>query len=371
METWMERIEALNQVRLIAFYLPQYHPIPENDRWWGTGFTEWANVAKAKPSFEGHYQPHLPADLGFYDLRVNEVMDEQAALAQRYGIHGFCYYYYWFSGKRLLELPLERMLVTGKPDIPFCLCWANENWTRRWDGKENEVLMGQHHSDSDDEAVMLDVVRYFRHRNYVRINGRPLFLVYHSDRLPDVKRTAEIWRAVCRAEGIGEIYLASAETFRQSISPKPPFDRGCDAGVEFPPHESSSPIPVPGPLLNPAFAGMVSEYRSLVLRYTRRDMPGYVRFRTVVPSWDNTPRQPDRAFVFHRSSPGAFQAWLETAIEDTREQHCGEERIVFVNAWNEWAEGTHLEPDQRFGHGYLEAVRNALEHVAFGHARTT
>jgi GT2 family glycosyltransferase len=370
-ETRLEQIEALNQVRLIAFYLPQYHPIPENERWWGKGFTEWTNVARAQPSFSGHYQPRLPADLGFYDLRVEKVMEEQAALAQRYGIHGFCYYYYWFHGQRLLELPLERMLATGKPDLPFCLCWANENWTRGWDGADHEVLIAQEHSDADDEAVIRDLIRYFRHPNYIRIDGRPLFLVYRTELLPDMKRTAEIWRRVCRAEGIGEIYLVNAETFQQSTRPHPPSRFGCDAGVEFPPHESASPMPLPGPRLNPGFTGVVSDYRSLALRFTARDMPGYVRFRTVSPSWDNTPRQPDRAYVFHRSSPGAFQAWLVAAIEDTREQHCGDERIVFLNAWNEWAEGAYLEPDQRFGHGYLEAVRNALEHVTLGPVRSS
>ena len=370
-ETWLERIEALNQVRLIAFYLPQYHPIPENERWWGKGFTEWTNVAKAQPSFAGHYQPRLPADLGFYDLRVEKVMEEQAALAQRYGIHGFCYYYYWFHGQRLLELPIERMLATGKPSLPFCLCWANENWTRRWDGADDEILIAQQHSDTDDEAVIRDLIRYFRHPNYIRIDGRPLILVYRTEQLPDMKRTADIWRQVCRAEGIGDIYLVNTETFQQATRPQPPSRFGCDAGVEFPPHESATPIPLPGSRLNPAFSGVMSDYRSLVLRFTGRDLPGYVRFRTVTPGWDNTPRQPDRAYVFHRSSPGAFQAWLEAAIEETRDQYSGEERIVFLNAWNEWAEGAYLEPDQRFGHGYLEAVRNALEHAALGPVRSS
>jgi GT2 family glycosyltransferase/2-polyprenyl-3-methyl-5-hydroxy-6-metoxy-1,4-benzoquinol methylase len=362
LETWLERIELINQVRLIAFYLPQYHPIPENDRWWGKGFTEWANVAKAKPNFVGHYQPHLPADLGFYDLRVGEIMEQQAALAQRYGIHGFCYYYYWFNGKRLLEHPLERMLITGKPDIPFCLCWANENWTRRWDGQENQILIGQQHSAADDEAVILDLIRYLRHPNYIRINGRPLFIVYQVGLFPDMKRTAATWREACRAEGIGEIYLANVETFELAVRPNPPSSYGCDASIEFPPHESACPIPVPGKLLNPSFAGVVSDYRDVVLKYMLREIAGYARFRTVTPAWDNSARRQNNAFILHRSSPGAFQAWLETVIEETREQHSGDKRIVFLNAWNEWAEGNHMEPDARFGHGYLEAANRALTH---------
>jgi GT2 family glycosyltransferase len=362
LETHLERIELLNKVRLIAFYLPQYHPIPENDRWWGKGFTEWANVAKAKPNFVGHYQPRLPADLGFYDLRVDQVMEDQAALAQRYGIHGFCYYYYWFNGKRLLEYPLERMLVTGKPDIPFCLCWANENWTRRWDGQENEILIGQRYSADDDEAVILDVIRYLSHPNYIRINGRPLFLVYRVGKFPDMIRTAATWREVCRVKGIGEICLANLETFELAAQPTPPSRYGCDVSIEFPPHESGCPRPVPGELLNPNFAGVVSDYRDVILKYMRREIAGYVRFRTVAPCWDNTARLQNNSFVLHRSSPGAFQAWLEAVIEETREQHSGDARIVFVNAWNEWAEGNHLEPDARFGHGYLEAINRALTH---------
>jgi GT2 family glycosyltransferase/SAM-dependent methyltransferase len=370
-ETWLERIEVLNRVRLIAFYLPQFHPIPENDRWWGKGFTEWTNVARAAPSFAGHYQPHLPSDLGFYDLRVEAVMEEQAALAQRYGIHGFCYYYYWFNGKRLLELPLERMLATGKPAIPFCLCWANENWTRRWDGREQELLIAQHHSDEDDEAVIRDLIPYFRHPDYIRINGRPLFLVYRVDRFPDMRRTSAIWRAAARAAGIGDIYLARVESFQFAVESEPPSRYGCDAAVEFPPHGSWSAgrTSAPGQLLNPTFAGRVIDYRDLVLRHTRAELPSYVRFRTVMPSWDNSARQPDHAFIVHGASPGAFQAWLEAAIEDTREQTCGDARIVFLNAWNEWAEGNHLEPDHRFGHGYLEAVPNAVERVVLRNAR--
>jgi lipopolysaccharide biosynthesis protein len=362
-EKWLPEIDKLNRVRLIAFYLPQYHPIPENDQWWGTGFTEWTNVTKGKPSFAGHYQPHVPGHLGFYDLRLPEVMEEQAGLARRYGIHGFCFYYYWFNGKRLLEMPLERLLDTGKPDIPFCLCWANENWTRRWDGQESEILIAQEYSERNDEAFILDVIRYFKQANYIRINGKPVLLVYRVELLPDAKRTTETWRRICRERGVGEIYLASVESFKLATKPEPPSGWGFDATVEFPPHESACPMPVPGELFNPQFAGVVSDYRDLVLTCLRREVPGWVRFRTVVPSWDNTARRPDDAFVFHRSSPGAFQAWLEAVMEETREGNSCEERLVFLNAWNEWAEGNHLEPDQRFGHGYLEAVKNACDGV--------
>jgi lipopolysaccharide biosynthesis protein len=180
--------------RVIAFYLPQYHPIPENDLWWGKGFTEWTNVAKARPVFRGHCQPHLPADLGFYDLRVAESRDAQAALAREYGIQGFCYFHYWFNGKRLLERPFDEVLGSGRPDFPFCLCWANESWSRRWLGEERDVLMEQTYSQEDDLAHADWLGRAFADNRYIRIGGRPLFLVYRPAHLPDAKRTVELWR---------------------------------------------------------------------------------------------------------------------------------------------------------------------------------
>jgi GT2 family glycosyltransferase len=360
-EKWQEQVDELNRVRLIAFYLPQYHPIPENDRWWGKGFTEWKNVAKAHPNFVGHYQPHFPADLGFYDLRIVEVMEQQAELAKRYGINGFCYYYYWFGGKRMLETPLERLLDTNKPDIPFCLCWANENWSRRWDGLDNDILIGQRHSNEDDQAVIRDIIRYMRHPGYIRINGKPLLLIYRIGLFPDIKRTVGIWREVCQKEGIGEVYLGMVESFEHAYSGDHPAKYGFDASVEFPPHETSAPISLPGKLLNPDFRGYVNDYRELVLKYIERKLPNYIRFRSVLTSWDNTPRRQNDPYIFQYATPGAYQAWLQAVIQQTREQNFGDERIVFVNAWNEWAEGSHLEPDQRFGHGYLQATLNALE----------
>src|SRR5271170_7629300 len=194
-------------VRAIAFYLSQYHPIPENDLWWGTGFTEWTNVTRARPNFVGHYQPHLPADFGFYDLRVPETLERQAALARSYGLHGFCYYYYWFAGKRLLERPIEQMRVSGQPDFPYCLCWANENWTRRWDGRDGEVLVRQTYSEHDDLAHIRWLAEAFSDPRYLRIRGRPVFLVYRAASLPEAVRTTETWRRESVRLGVGEPYL--------------------------------------------------------------------------------------------------------------------------------------------------------------------
>jgi GT2 family glycosyltransferase/SAM-dependent methyltransferase len=358
---WREELDRMNEVRTIAFYLPQFHPIAENDVWWGPGFTEWTNVTKARPNYVGHYQPRLPADLGYYDLRLTEVMEKQAELARRYGVGGFCFYYYWFAGKRLLERPIEQMLETGKPDFPFCLCWANENWTRRWDGQENEILMAQNHSDEDDLAVIHDLMRYFRSPNYIRIDGKPLILVYRITLFPDFKRTASIWREECRRAGMGEIYIAQVESFELAAAGTHPQDMGCDAAVEFPPQGMAQPIDLTAPLLNPQFQGHVADYRDIAVRYATREMPAYKRFMSVMPGWDNTARRQDNSYSFTEATPGSFQAWMETTVARTKQQFSGDERLVFINAWNEWAEGTYLEPDRRFGHTFLEAHRNALD----------
>lgn len=358
---WREQLDALDTVRTIAFYLPQFHPIPENDLWWGHGFTEWTNVSKAQPNYVGHYQPRMPADLGYYDLRVAEILEKQAELARRYGIGGFCFYYYWFAGHRLLERPIEQMLATSKPDFPFCLCWANENWTRRWDGQEHELLIAQKHSEEDDVAVIHDLMRYFRQSNYIRIHGKPLILVYRTTLFPDFARTASLWREVCRKEGIGEIYIAQVESFELATSGARPEQFGCDASVEFPPQGMAEPIALPGQQLNPEFQGAVADYRDIAVNYATRELPPYKRFMGVMPGWDNTARRQHNSYIFDAATPGAFQAWLETTVERTKQQFSGDERIVFINAWNEWAEGAYLEPDRRFGHSFLQAHANALD----------
>lgn len=358
---WRDRLEKTIDPKLIAFYLPQFHPMPENDKWWGTGFTEWTNVSKAYPNFVGHYQPRLPADLGYYDLRLSEVMEQQAELARRYGVQGFCFYYYWFDGKRLLDRPIEQMLESGKPDFPFCLCWANENWTRRWDGQDHEVLMAQSHSVEDDTAVILDLIRFFRDQRYIRIDGRPLLLAYRVTLFPDFAQTAARWRTICREQGIGEIYIAMVESFELVHANTHPREFGCDAAVEFPPQGLAEQKKPSGAIVNPNFAGGVADYRDLAVRYSARQAPAYTRFKGVIPGWDNSARRQNNSFCFEHATPGAFQAWLEDAIEQTRVQQFGDERLIFVNAWNEWAEGAYLEPDRRYGHTYLEAVKNAFD----------
>ena len=358
---WAPTIEKKVNPRIISFYLPQFHPIPENDLWWGKGFTEWTNVSKTRPNFIGHYQPRIPADHGYYDLRLLEVLQAQADLAQRYGVHGFCFYYYWFDGKRLLERPVEQLLLSKEPDIPFCLCWANENWTRRWDGQEHEVLMAQSHTHEDDVAVIYDLIRFFKDDRYIKIDDRPLILIYRATLFPDFASTAATWRKICREQGLGEIYIAMVESFELVQSNTHPSALGCDAAVEFPPQGLAEVKQPTGEIINPEFVGHVADYRDLAVRYATRPAPGYTRFKGVMPGWDNTARRPHTSFCFENATPGAFQAWLEESIADTKEQNFGDERLVFVNAWNEWAEGAYLEPDRRFGHTYLEAVRNATD----------
>ncbi len=350
-------------VRAIAFYLPQYHPIPENDLWWGKGFTDWTNVTRARPNFAGHYQPQLPADFGFYDLRVPETLERQAALARSYGLHGFCYYYYWFGGKRLLERPIEQMRESGKPDFPYCLCWANENWTRRWDGKDDHILIAQNPSATDDEALIRELLIHFRDPRYIRVDGKPVFIVYRGGMLPDPLATATTWREVCRREGVGELYLCVAETHDTTD----PTAYGFDALVEFPPHNIRTlPVTRQIEFTNPAFSGFVYDYRHVVEDLLMRVAVPYVRHHTLLPGWDNTARRPDHANIFINASPEIYEVWLREIVRRTTARHRPEERLVFINAWNEWAEGAHIEPDQRYGHQYLRATLRALTEVPVG-----
>jgi lipopolysaccharide biosynthesis protein len=346
-----------DQLRVIAFYLPQYHPIPENDAWWGPGFTEWTNVRKARPNFIGHYQPHVPGELGYYDLRDPAVRDAQARLAQEHGIRGFCYYYYWFNGRRLLETPLNGMVQSGKPDFPFCVCWANENWTRRWDGLEHEILMAQDYSLEDNRAFIRSLVPLFRDHRYIRVNGRPLLLIYKAGLIPEIEATVALWRSEARMAGFEDVYLVACQTTGEMN----PVRLGFDAGVEFPPHGHQAIwLNARVDLTNPVFTGLVSSYRALVVQSLSRPQETFKLFRTVVPGWDNSARRPDTGTVFVGSSPELFEHWVAKIAVATRAQFTGDEQLIFVNAWNEWGEGCHLEPDVRYGRQYLESMCRAV-----------
>jgi glycosyltransferase involved in cell wall biosynthesis len=345
-------------VKLICFYLPQFHAIPENNAWWGKGFTEWSNVQPALPQFAGHYQPRIPDELGYYNLLDPAVQRRQIELAKLYGIEGFCFYFYWFGGKRLLEAPIENYLNDISLDLPFCLCWANENWSRRWDGLDSEILIAQEHSPEDDIAFIQYVARYMRDRRYIRIDGKPLLLVYRPSLLPSAKETSRRWRQWCRDNDIGEIYLA----YTQSFETIDPIKYGFDAAIEFPPNNSAPPnLTNSVTPLDKNFGCTVYDWRTFVERSEHYKSPGYKLFRGVCPSWDNTARRKSRSTVFLNSSPSLYQRWLENAIRCTQQSFTNpDEQLVFINAWNEWAEGAYLEPDARYGYAYLQATNNAL-----------
>jgi lipopolysaccharide biosynthesis protein len=348
---------------LVAFYLPQFHTIPENDEWWGKGFTEWRNVARALPQFEGHAQPRLPGDLGFYDLRNPQVMRDQAKLASEYGISAFCFYFYWFGGKTLLEEPLEQWLNDPSIDLSFCLCWANENWSRRWDGRTQDVLIGQSHDPADDTAFIAHVSRYFSDSRYLRVDGKPLLLVYRPGLLPDAKATAARWRAWCKAHGIGEIFIAYVQGFERPD----PREIGFDAAIEFPPNLATPPdLTARQRFINPTSETRVLDWRALANDYRQRPLPSYRLFLGVNCGWDNEPRRPGSGRTYLHASPHTYGQWLHDTVAHRLGSVSPEERLVFLNAWNEWAEGAVLEPDLRLGHAWLQATRSALARATAG-----
>jgi lipopolysaccharide biosynthesis protein len=353
--------------RVLAFHLPQFHPFPENEAWWGAGFTEWTNVAKAMPQFEGHQQPRRPADLGYYDLRVPETLQRQADLAWIAGVDGFCFHYYWFGGKRLMEKPLDLFAFgedqKGGVDFPFALCWANENWTRRWDGAESEMLIAQEHSPEDDLAVLEDLARYMRLDRYIKVDGKPVLVLYRPAILPEPAATVARWRAHAEKIGLPGLYILGANSFGFSDYQ----GLGLDGVVEFPPHTLNiGEITNQVIRYNRDYSGCVYDYVETAAAVvdemsTRRDPnihPG------VMPMWDNEARRPGGGNVFHNTDPTAYRAWLAAALETSQRLAPPERRMVFVNAWNEWAEGAYLEPDQWYGHAMIQATRSAVESLA-------
>ncbi|MGF1569125.1 MAG: glycoside hydrolase family 99-like domain-containing protein [Nodosilinea sp.] len=347
--------------KLIAFYLPQFHPIPENDRWWGEGFTEWTNVRRGQPSFEGHYQPRLPADLGYYDLRHPEVMERQAAIAQRYGIYGFCFYYYWFDGQRLLERPVDTWLSRGQSQMPFCLCWANESWTRRWDGQDQEILMEQTYPPGWVEQFFADILPYLKDDRYIRVGGEPMLVLYRMEKIPYAEAAIQAWKQLARQAGLGGLHIVGVQYI--DMAPEDVIKLGADATVEFPPHLPLVERPVVDltalPGLNPDFGGFIEDYPAAMARYLARPAARVPWYRGLMPSWDNTARRGLRGHVYIDASPQLYEQWLRYLIDYSR---CAEngQSIIFVNAWNEWAEGAYLEPDDNYGWQYLEATGRAL-----------
>jgi hypothetical protein len=350
--------------RVIAIHLPQFHPFKENDEWWGKGFTEWTNVVKAKPRFRNHYQPHLPADMGFYDLRVPETRNLQAQMAHKYGIYGFCYYHYWFNGRRLMERPVNDILSSEEPDFPFMLCWANENWARNWDGGFKNVLIEQKYSDEDDINHMNYLCSsVFSDKRYIRVDGKPFFAIYKPELFPNIARTLTIWREVASKYGIS-LYLAFMENSR--INPKQYLEYGFDAAIDF------QPLSMGTFLKNRNFAkkilsktlgvnfSSIFNYADYVKYRCEQPLPDYKQYSCVSPGWDNSPRRVGKPFLaFKNSSPSLYGEWLRNTLERSP-IYSQDENFIFINAWNEWAEGNHLEPDQKWGCKYLDETKNAI-----------
>jgi hypothetical protein len=369
------------RARAIAFYLPQFHPIPENDAWWGAGFTEWTNVVAGKPRFSGHYQPHLPADLGFYDLRVPETRQAQADLARASGIEAFCYYHYWFQGKRLLGGPIDAVLGSGSPDLPFCFCWANQTWSRAWSGREHDVLIPQAYDEADDVAHIAWLIEAFRDPRYLCVDGRPLFLFYLPESLPDAPGLLARWRRACDYAGIADPYFCAVRTGFSELDAVGLRALGFDGVIEFEPNRRHFPasrnatgylvsllqrlLPASwyDALRNSRMIGdrnlnSVIDYAAYVDGCLARPPLAPTTYPVVFPSWDNSARRTSATIIENHDS-AQYARWLNDAVSrvETRDP---DHRIVFLNAWNEWAEGCHLEPDQRHGRAYLDATAATL-----------
>lgn len=353
--------------RIIAIHLPQFHPFKENDEWWGKGFTEWTNVTKARPRFPGHYQPHLPTDLGFYDLRVPEVREQQAEMAREAGIYGFCYYHYWFNGKLLMERPLNEILESGKPDFPFMLCWANENWTRAWDGGEKQILIKQEYSDEDARNHIKWLLPFLKDKRYITIDGRPVIAIYRTTIIPNLDNMIKIWREEASKEGL-ELYICRFESFGQSGEEY--MSGGIDAAIDFQPlgrpmgvYRSSFVRRAVEKMRSIFFRGhfpTIVNYRKYVDFMNFYPAPtSYKQYPCVTPSWDNTSRRKRNIFMFINATPKIYGRWLRNALSRFT-PFSKEENLVFINAWNEWAEGNHLEPDRKWGKQYLDETKDVI-----------
>lgn len=352
-------IKTTLKARAIAYYLPQYHPVEVNDKFWGTGFTEWTNVTKAKPLFSGHAQPKLPADLGFYDLRVPEVREQQAQLAQDHGIEGFCYWHYWFGNNvQVLETIFNDVLSSKKPDFPFCLAWANESWTGRWHGLDSTIIIEQKYpGDNDIREHFYSLLPAFRDERYIRVEGKVLFLVYRPMGLANPNRFVDIWQELAQKEGIGEFYFVGVgdQWDYQTYG----FNGYTDSRLSYPEAEYKMPAfsRLWSKLLKRKLPEMV-DYELISNKLLEQDF-SQSYFPTVLPNWDNTPRSGVNGRIYQNSTPDAYYRWLSRAIDKLADRPT-EKRLIFLKSWNEWAEGNYLEPDREFGDQYLQVTKKAI-----------
>jgi hypothetical protein len=354
-----ERESARASARVVALYLPQFHPIAENDEWWGTGFTEWTNVARARPLFRGHEQPKLPGELGFYDLRLAETREAQANLAQQHGVAAFCYWHYWFAGRRLLERPFDEVLQSGQPRFGFCLGWANQNWTTIWTGGRSTLVRQTYPGSDDYERHFQSVLPAFLDERYFRVDGRPLFLVYRPNDLPNASAFAHQWRDLAERAGLPGLYLVGETKGAWSAS-----RTGFDAEV----HAALYDV-YPGPRVPGRVGARLDRiirrrpkhysYEALSLRREGVGDVSHPRLPMVVSNWDSTPRFGRHGFVLSGSTPELFGHAMRNAIDATQVLP-PEQRIVFLKSWSEWAEGNYVEPDRTNGDAYLRAIDDAV-----------
>lgn len=380
------------KARIIAYYLPQFHPIPENDKWWGKGFTEWTNVAKAKPLFNGHYQPKIPADLGFYDLRMPEIREQQAQLAKDAGIEGFCYWHYWFSGeKQLLERPFNEVLASGNPDFPFCLGWANHSWSSKtWEKGNSKVsdtmLMEQTYVPSDFEKHFFDVLPAFKDKRYITVEDKPLFVVFDPDALPS--EFIESWRKLAKDNGLPGIhfvgimsnlsgfkYNSAGEKVHYAVKTDEPatsrykrvLDKGFDAvnsrGVFRAELKAKGRLHKYLTEVFKRFFGInllnIFDYRDIIKHIFVEEDKWENVYPTILPNWDRSARSGKKADIYINSNPENFEIHLKSALELVKNKKT-EHRILFLQSWNEWAEGNYIEPDLKYGHGFLEVLKKNL-----------
>lgn len=366
-------------MKTICFYLPQYHPTEENNKWWGQGFTEWTNVTKATPRFSGHYQPQLPSELGFYDLRLEETRVAQAVLAAEYGIGGFCYYHYWFAGKLMLERPLVEMLKSGKPDFPFCLCWANEKWIRSWDNETQEVLLDQEYNEKEHLDHINWLMPFFKDSRYIKIDGKPVLLIYRVDEIPDIVQKLKLWRDYAGLNDLPGLYLCVVNNYKNKLSAQQLIGYGFDAVVDFQPNGKNFGQRKTLNLIKYIIPRLINKtidkfkikkikkfsvtdeysYKEIVENISLKKVTGYRVFPTVFPSWDNSPRKKVNATVLQNEDGELFKKFLEIS-RDQVSLYPEEEQLIFINAWNEWAEGCHLEPDLKHGRKFLEVVKSVF-----------
>lgn len=361
-EDFIEYPENLNvnldkdDIHLITYYLPQYHPTDENNKWWGKGFTEWSNVTRTIPYFIGHHQPQLPIDVGFYDLRLIETQKRQIELAKKFGIFGFCFYYYWFSGKKILNKPTENYLNNPKTlNFPYCLCWANHSWSKTWEN-EDEILINQEYLPEDPLKFIKEITPFLKDKRYIKIDGKPLLLIYQPNDMPNPKETFKIWRNYCRNEGIGELFLINVKTFPEQNPNMYDLD-GCAEQPPLSPWPQTIKKDIE--FIDSRATPLVVDLNKFVNEKLYYDNVDFLQFKGVMNAWDNTARKKQNGIVYS-SSPETYKKWLKDCIYFTKKNMDKNKQFVFINGWNEWAEGAHLEPDTRYGYGYLKATADAI-----------